>query len=239
VLPVEELYSISDAAVQNGSYDRAERYLKRLVARFPFGSYTEQSQLKLGFVQFKLDKYDEATATINRFIKTYPTHEQVDYAYYLRGLINFERDRTLFSTLVPGDQALREQGSTKQAFVDFSELIKRFPNSSYAPDARQRMTYLRNNLATHELSIAAYYFRRGAFIGALNRAKNVIESYQESPQAADALALMVQCYQKLEEPKLAEDTLAVLKLNAPEHPYVTGTQADRASWLRKLWPFGS
>lgn len=237
-LPVEDLYKAGSTTLENGNFDRAERYLKRLSARFPFGSYNEQAQLKLAYAQYRLDKYDEALATINRFIKTYPTHPHVDYAYYVRGLVNFDRNRGLLNTLIPGDDALRDQQTAKQSFLDFSELLKRYPNSKYAGDARQRMLYLRNNLATHDLAIAKYYLRRGAYVGALNRAKHIVETFQETPMAADALAIMVECYRVLDEAALAADTLEVLKLNAPNHPYLSGEVERKRSWLRRLWPFG-
>lgn len=237
-LPVEELYNLGSRSLENGNFDRAERQFKRLSARFPFGTFNEQSQLKLAYAQYRMNKYDEALATSNRFMKTYPTHPHVDYAYYVRGLVNFDRNRGLLNTLIPGDDALRDQQTAKQSFLDFSELLKRYPGSRYAADARQRMLYLRNNLATHDLAIALYYLRRGAYVGALNRAKYIVETYQETPMAADALAVMVQCYEVLDEPTLAADTLEVLKLNAPEHPYVTGTTSARRSWWRRLWPFG-
>jgi outer membrane protein assembly factor BamD len=236
-LPVSELYGIATQSVDNGNFTRAERLLKRLISLYPFGPYTEQAQLKLAYVQFRQDLFDEATASINRFIKTYPTHAQVDYAYYLRGLINFDRNYGFLSRFMPEEQALREQNSNKQAFTDFQELVKRFPESSYAADARQRMVYLRNTLAKHELSIAQYYLRRGAYVGALNRAKNLVETYQEAPQANEALVVMVRCYEALQETELAADTLAVLKLNAPDHPYLSGQTPEQRGWFKRLWPF--
>lgn len=235
----DELYERGTLAVQNNNFDRAERYLKRLTSRFPFGPVSEQAMLKLGYAQFRLEKYEEALATSNRFIKTYPTHPNVDYAYYLRGLINFDRNPGFINSIIRGDEALRDQSTSKQSFIDFAELLKRFPDSQYATDARQRMLYLRNNLATYELRVAQYYLRRGAYVGAVNRAKFVIETYQETPMAADALVVMVEGYTRLEQPQLADDALAVLKASAPQHPYLTGLVAAERSWWRKLWPFGN
>jgi outer membrane protein assembly factor BamD len=163
----------------------------------------------------------------------------VDYAYYLRGLINFDRNPGFVNSLVRGDEALRDQSTSKQSFLDFGDLLKRYPNSQYATDARQRMLYLRNNLATYELSVAQYYLRRGANVGAVNRAKFVVETYQETPMAADALAVMVQGYEALGEEQLAQDALLVLRANAPDHPYITGVvDQPKRGWLGRLWPFG-
>jgi outer membrane protein assembly factor BamD len=221
-LGVAEVYDLGRSAMENGNYDRATRIYKRLVARFPFGEFTEQAQLDLAFVQSKLGDADEATASVNRFIKTYPTHPRADYAFYLRGLIGMEQQNTLVDRLVPEDRGTHDQSINKQAFLDFSEMLKRFPESSYAGDARARMVVLRATLAEHEMGVARYYLRRGAFVGAINRAKVVVENYQETEASYDALAIMIEGYKQLGQDKLAMDTEAVLKLNKPEHPYFTG-----------------
>lgn len=231
---VERVYEICKEALDNGNYERAERDFKRLTGRFPFGEISEQAQLDLAFAQTKSGNSEEALATVNRFIKTYPTHKNVDYAFYLRGLINYERDRNLLDTIVPEDRALHDQRTNKQAFLDFTELLKRFPDSKYVPDARQRMLALRALLADSELRVAQYYLRRGAYVGAINRAKFVVETYQQTPQAADALAVLVEAYTQLGEQELAADTKKVLELNAPQHASLTGGGEKGSRW----WPFG-
>jgi outer membrane protein assembly factor BamD len=228
---VERTYEICRQAVDKGNYDRATRDLKRLIGRFPFGNYTEIAQLDLAFAQSKLGDSDEALASINRFIKTYPTHENADYAYYLRGLINAERQNTLVDRLVPADRGTHDQKTNKQAFLDFADMLKRYPESKYAPDARARMVVLRGLLADSELRVAQYYLRRGAYVGALNRAKLVVESYQQSTQSYDALAVMIASYQGLGQQQLAQDSEAVLKLNAPDHAYFTGAKKSGRWWL--------
>ncbi len=231
VATVERTYEICHQSIVDGNYDRATRDFKRLIGRFPFGTYTELAQLDLAFAQSKLGDSDEALATVNRFIKTYPTHEHADYAYYLRGLINVERQNTLVDRLVPGDRATHDQVSNKQAFLDFAEMLKRYPDSKYAPDARARMVVLRGILADSELQIAQYYLRRGAYVGAITRAKLVVESYQHSEQSLDALAVMISAYKALGQDKLAEDSEAVLRLNAPQHAYFTGARKHGRWWL--------
>ena len=228
---VERTYEICRQAIDAGNYDRATRDFKRLIGRFPFGTYTELAQLDLAFAQSKLGNSDEALATVNRFIKTYPTHEHADYAYYLRGLINVERQNSLVDRIVPGDRGTHDQVTNKQAFLDFGEMLKRFPDSEYAPDARARMVVLRGILADSELQIAQYYLRRGAYVGAINRAKLVVESYQHTEQSLDALAVMITAYQALGEDKLAQDSETVLKLNAPQHAYFTGARKHGRWWL--------
>jgi outer membrane protein assembly factor BamD len=230
---VERAYEICREAVDKGNYERAVRDLKRLTGRFPFGNYSELAQLDLAFSQAKLGDSDEALATTNRFIKTYPTQANADYAYYLRGLINSERQNSLVDKLAPQDRATHDQKTNKQAFLDFGDMLKRYPESKYAPDARARMIVLRGVLADSELKIAQYYFRRGVYVGAISRAKLIIESYQGTAQSYDALAILTQSYQALGQDQLASDTESVLKLNAPEHAYFTGKR-NAGRW----WRFG-
>ncbi|HVF35679.1 MAG TPA: outer membrane protein assembly factor BamD [Candidatus Saccharimonadia bacterium] len=239
LLPVDELYAEAKQSLDSGNYDRSIRYYKRLVARFPFGRYTEQAQLDLAFAQFKSSDNDEAFSTINRFVKTYPTHRHIDYAFYLRGLINFNREIGLLERYIRQDNTRRDRGFARQSFKDFGELLERYPNSRYAPDARQRMVHLRNGLAQSELNVAEFYFRRKAYVAAQGRAKYIIENYQETPQSADALAILAESYRLLGEEKLATDTKRVLELNYPDHAYLNGDWPARVSFWRRLMPFRS
>lgn len=236
-LPVDQLYSSAKNSLDFGNYERAIRYYKRLVSRFPFGDYSEQAQLDLAFAQYKRAEYDDAVSTVNRFIKTYPAHPKIDYAYYLRGLVGFDRNRSYIDRLIPSQAGNRDQASARQSFNDFSEMLRRYPHSSYATDARQRMVFLRNDLANSELSVARYYYRRGAYVGAANRAKYIVENYQQAAQVPDALALMMRSYEALGQQELAGDARRVLELNAPGHPSLTGLQEDKRSWWSRLWPF--
>src|SRR6185312_566254 len=163
-LPVEELYQHGVEALEAGNNDLAARSFERLVARFPFGPYTEQSQINLAYAQYKDGKPDDAYSTINRFIKTYPTHRHIDYAYYLRGLINFNRSAGMIERYVGQDMTKRDQANLRQSFDDFGALVTRYPESRYSPDARQRMVYLRNMMAQADLHIAVFYLRRNAYV---------------------------------------------------------------------------
>jgi outer membrane protein assembly factor BamD len=237
VLPVDELYAEAHRSLESGNYDRAAKYFQRLVARFPFGNYTEQAQLELAYAQYKSSSPEEALSTASRFIKTFPTHPHVDYAYYLRGLINFDRDVGLLERYIKQDSTRRDLGFARQSFQDFGELVKRFPDSRYAPDARQRMIYLRTGVAQAELNVADFYFRRGAYVAAQGRAKFILENYQQTPQTGDALAILTESYKRLGQDKLSEDSLRVLKLNFPDHPYLNGAWPAKRSRWRQLIPF--
>ncbi|MCC6594043.1 MAG: outer membrane protein assembly factor BamD [Xanthomonadales bacterium] len=236
-LPVDELYREAKSSLDGGNYERAIRYYKRLTSRFPFGDYSEQAQLDLGYAQYRRSEYDDAISTVNRFIKTYPAHPKIDYAYYLRGLVNFDRNRSYIDRILPSQAGNRDQEAARQSFNDFSEMLRRYPQSGYAADARQRMVFLRNDLANSELTVARYYFRRGAYVGAANRAKYIVENYQQAAQVPDALALMMQSYEALGQQDLAADARRVLELNAPDHPGLSGVRQEQRSWWSRIWPF--
>ncbi|HET6633157.1 MAG TPA: outer membrane protein assembly factor BamD [Rhodanobacteraceae bacterium] len=240
-LPVSAMYQKGNTAMLDGDYAQAERVFQRLVARFPFGPYSEQAQLDLVYSQFKADKPDDAYSGINRFIKTYPAHKHIDYAYYLRGLINFNRSAALGDRLLPHrDRSRRDQSFALQSFSDFSQMLQRYPDSRYAADAAKRMIYLRNQLAQHELNVAMYYLRRQAYVGAADRAQYIIEHYQTSPQTGDALAVMAKAYEKLGRDKLAGDAIKVLKANYPDHPFLHDDDwPDFPGTWRRAIPFAS
>jgi outer membrane protein assembly factor BamD len=239
VLPVEQMYSTAKEALVDNNLAKATKYYQRLIARFPFGPYTEQATMELAYTQYKSDKREDAYSTINRFIKTYPTQKHVDYAYYLRGIINFDREKGFLDRYANQDMTKRDQGSTLQSFEDFNELVSKFPDSRYAPDSRLRMIYLRDNIARASLHVAEYYLSRGAYVAAINRSREIIEKYQRTPAAADALAIMTISYKSLGQDKLADDTERVLKLNYPDHPYLTGHWPESNHWWNRMVPFRS
>lgn len=240
-LPVAQLYQKAHQYLDDGNYDKAGRYYKRLTARFPFGPFSEQAQLDLAYVEYKGNKPDDAYSSVNRFIKTYPAQKHIDYAYYLRGLINFNRSTGILDRWFGREDAQRDPSYDQQSFNDFAQLMQRYPQSRYAGDARQRMIYLRNLLAQHELNVAMYYLRRHACVGAASRGKYIIEHYQSSPQTGDALAIMAKCYDELGQQQLATDARKVLKLNYPDHPYLSNPSRwpNFPSQLRRLIPFSS
>ncbi|KGI77031.1 membrane protein [Oleiagrimonas soli] len=237
-MPVEQLFQNAHTSLEKGDYAAAEKAYERLIARFPSGKYNEQSQVELAYAQYKDNKPDDAYSTINRFIKTFPTHKHIDYAYYLRGLINFNRTTGIVERFVEQDQSRRDQGYRLQAFDDFSQLTRRFPGSKYAADARQRMIFLRNGLAQFEINVATFYLKHKMYVASAHRAQYVIEHYQRAPEAGDALAILARSYKGLGRDKLADQAVQVLKLNFPNHPYLKDPNWPHfASVWRRMVPF--
>ncbi len=237
-LPVEQMYDEAKQALKNGNSSKAQRYYKRLIARFPFGPYTEQSQLELAYVEFRSSKGEEALSTLNRFIRTYPTHPHIAYAYYLRAVVNFDSGNPLLDRLARIDSTQRDQSSLRQSFNDFAEVIRRFPDTVYAVDARQRMVHVRNQLARHEINVAKYYLRRGAWIAAAKRGQYIVEFFPQSAYQGDALAVMAESYRQLGQDTLSEDAIRVLRANDPQHAYFSGDWPQKRPFWRKLIPLG-
>ena len=211
------LYRRAQSGLRTGNYTQGITRLERLEARFPFGRYAEQAQLELIYAQHMSRDLDAAKAAAERFIRLHPQHPNVDYAYYMRGLTALARDRAAFARFMSADISQRDVSHLRQAFSDFNELLTNFPASEYAKDARQRMIHLRNALADSEVNIATYYISRGANVAAANRARHVIENYDQTPAVADALAVLVEANWKLGLSEAAEDALSVLALNFPDY----------------------
>ena len=235
-ISAEELYQSGKERMDNGAWDTAIAAYKALQTRYPFGRYTEQSMLDLSYCYFKRGAREEALSTLDRFIRTYPAHPSVDYAYYLKGLVNYEENLGFLERMMPARVRDRDQSTALDAFNDFSELIRRFPDSRFVPDARQRMVFLRNNLAAYELIVAEYYLRRKAYIAAANRARYTLEVFPNTPQTPGALIVLHKAYTELNLPELANGSMAVLALNFPDNYYVQGRKKKR-SWVDRLWPF--
>ena len=231
-----ELYADAKDSLDRNNWRKAVQEYRLLQVRYPFGRYTEQSMLDLAFAYYKSGQPEGALSTLDRFIRTYPTHPNIDYAFYLKGLVNYDQNLGFLEKVMPERVRDRDQTASLDSFADFKELLRRFPDSRYAGDARQRMVYLRNNLAAYEVAVAEYYMRREAFIAVTNRSRYVLENYPGTPQNADALMLLHQAYTELSMPELADDAWAVLELNYPEHYYVLGKKKPR-TWRERLWPF--
>lgn len=214
----ERLYAEARGQLDAGNYSKAVEYYEKLEGRFPFGVYGQQALLDLAYAYYKSDDIDSSISAANRFIKLYPQNAHVDYAYYLKGLANFNRGKGFTERYLPIDAAQRDPGSALMAFQDFSEMVRLFPESQYADDARQRMVYLRNQLADYEVKVANYYMRRGAFVAAVNRAKYVVEKYPRTPAIPEALVIMAKAYKVMEMNDLSDDALRVLEINYPNHP---------------------
>ncbi|WP_276488548.1 outer membrane protein assembly factor BamD [Ectopseudomonas mendocina] len=235
-----ELYQQAQADLDNRSYTQAISKLKALESRYPFGRYAEQAQLELIYAYYKNAEPEAAKSSAERFIRLHPQHANVDYAYYLKGLASFDQDRGLLARFLPLDMTKRDPGAARDSYNEFAQLTSRYPNSRYAPDAKQRMIYLRNLLAAYEVHVGHYYLTRQAYVAAANRGRYVVENFQETPSVGDGLAIMTEAYQRLSMDDLAATSLETLKLNYPDHPSLENGQfvpreeeADNRSWLAK------
>ncbi|GAB3348861.1 outer membrane protein assembly factor BamD [Lysobacter tyrosinilyticus] len=235
--PVEQLYDKAHRLMTHGNWNGAEIVFKRLVAQYPYGPYTEQALVETAYAQYKAGKHDDAVTSIDRFIRTYPTHRNTSYMYYLRGLVDSSRQTVFLQKVWRLDSSRRDLATPQQAYNDFQIVTERYPNSRYAEDARKRMAELRNVFARHELDVALYYLRRTAYVAAADRAKRVLETYPESKYQNDAVATLAAAYTGLGNTTLADDAKRVLEKNDPNHPYLKGEWPDYPSNLRKLNPF--
>jgi outer membrane protein assembly factor BamD len=214
----DRFYAQAKGALEAGDYDEAVDLFQKLETRYPFGVHAQQALLDLSYAYYKNDEPEAAIAACDRFIKLYPQNLHVDYAYYLKGLANFNKGKGFTQRYLPTDESQRDPGAALNAFESFSELVKRYPESEYVPDSEQRMRYLRNILAKNEVHVANYYMRRGAFVAAVNRARYVVENYPRTPSVPDALVVLAKAYRVLEMNDLSDDALRVLELNYPNHP---------------------
>ncbi|MDF1527853.1 MAG: outer membrane protein assembly factor BamD [Sedimenticola sp.] len=209
----QKFYSEASFAMSDGDYETAIKYFEGLESRYPFGRYAMQAQLDVSYAYYKDGNHEAAIAAADRFIRLHPRDPHVDYAYYLKGIVNFNRNLSFITRFIPTDTSQRDPGSTIDSFNDFAELVGRFPESQYAEDARKRMFYLRNNLASHEVHVARYYMKRGAYLAAANRCVTVIEKYQRTPAVKDALEIMITAYDKLGLEELSADAKRVMAMN--------------------------
>lgn len=211
------LYRNVQRSLRSGNYRQAVEALERLEAFFPFGRYAEQAQLELIYAHHMAYNPDAARTAADRFIRLHPQHPNVDYAYYLKGLAAFNKNRGVMDRVFAQDMSRRDMTSSREAYADFAALLAQFPDSPYAPDARQRMVYLRNLLAASELNVANFYMERGALVAAANRARFIIENYPKADVAPDALAVLVEANYKLGMQDAANDALQVLAVNFPHY----------------------
>ncbi len=234
----QKFYAEASAALGEGDYEIAIKYYEGLESRYPFGKYATQAQLDVAYAYYKHNEPESAIAAANRFIKLHPRNPYVDYAYYLKGIVNFNRNLGFITRFVPTDLSQRDPGTTLNSFNDFAELTRRFPESKYAEDARKRMVYLRNNLAEHEVNVARYYLKRGAYLAAANRCITVIEKYQRTPAIKDALEILIRSYQNMGLENLSNDARRVLALNEAKGILdAPAADEDEGSFGQEFWDF--
>ncbi|ROR34704.1 outer membrane protein assembly factor BamD [Inmirania thermothiophila] len=209
----QRFYEEARSALDAGDYERAIELYEKLEARYPFGPYAQQAALEVAYAYYKFDEPDSAIAAADRFIRTYPRHPNVAYAYYIKGLANFNRGVGILDRYLGDAISERDPRTAREAFAAFAELVRRFPESRYAEDARRRMLYLRNALAAHEVQVAAFYLERKAYVAAAGRARYVIEHYPRSPAVGPALRILRDAYRGMGMEDLARDAERVLEAN--------------------------
>jgi len=231
---VEQFYRNARSELDSGNFQGAIKLYEALEARYPFGRFTQQAQLDVAYANYKDNETAQAVSAADRFMKLHPNHLNFDYALYIKGLAYFKPDLGLFGQLLNLDPAERDPKALRDSFDVFKDLITRFPASIYADDTRGRMVYLVNTLAKHDLSVARYYYSRGGYLAAVNRAQTVITRYPQAGVTEEALVISVQAYEKMDMKDLANSSRRVLEKNFPQNALVSGkASSDKAWW--KLW----
>jgi outer membrane protein assembly factor BamD len=225
----DKIYSEAKSDQASNDFDRSTKMFEKLEARFPYGVYAQQAQLEIAYNYYKDKEPALALAAIERFMKQYPTHPNMDYAYYFKGLVSFNEMQGFMSKLSKQDMSERDPKSARESFEAFRELVTRYPDSKYAQDAHARMNYLLGAVAMYELHVARYYYKRGGFLAAANRAQQLLEQYGNTKQVEGALGLMVMSYDKLGMKDLRDDAKRVLLKNYPS------TKAMREDFLKDRW----
>lgn len=231
----ERIYKEARDEVNSGAWDKAIGLFDKLESRAAGTLLAQQAQIEKAYAQYKTGDKIQALATLDRFIKLHPTSPALDYAIYLKGLVNFNDNLGLFSFITRQDLSERDQKAAKESFETFRDLVARFPDSKYTPDARQRMTYIVNSLAAYEVHVARYYATKGAHVAAVNRAQQAITDYQGVPAIEDALAILVTSYDAMGMTALRDDARRVLEKNYPQSAYLQGQAIKKTSAWWKLW----
>lgn len=231
----EKLYADARDDMAAGSYDRAIKTLEKVEGRAAGTLLAQQASLDLAYAYRKTGEHAQALSTLDRFIKLHPSSPALDYALYLRGLVNFNDNMGILSSISRQDISERDQQASRDAYQSFKQLVDQFPDSRYSADARVRMDYIVNALAQYELHVARYYYRRGAYVAAANRAQQALREYQQTPSIEEALYILARSYDRLGLEQLRDDADRVLKKNYPESRFLREgiRKADEPWW--KLW----
>jgi len=230
-----KIYAEAKDELSAGAYDKAVTLFEKLEGRAAGTPLAQQAQIDKAYAHYKSGETALAIATLDRFLKLHPASPAIDYALYLKGIINFNDDLGMFSGITRQDLAERDQKASKESFESFKELVTRFPESKYAPDASLRMTYIVNSLAQYEVHVARYYFARAAYVAAINRAQIVVSDYQGMPALEEALYIIVKSYDALGMTQLRDDTKRVLEKNYPQSEFLShGFKPNSNPWW-KVW----
>ncbi len=231
-----KLHTEARKELKDGNYDQASKLYEKLQSRYPYGMDSQQAELEQIYVYYKQHDATSATSEADRFIKAHPNNPSVDYAYYMKGLANFNDDLGIFGIYNESDIVQKDSKPTQQSFEAFRDLVNRFPNSRYTPDAILRMNYLVNSMAEKDIITARYYYRRQAYLAAANRAQEILKEYPRSHYVEEALFIMEKSYGKMGLPNLQQDTLEVLNKNYPNSKFFTqGDPTLEKPWWRLFW----
>ena len=232
---VDQIYASAHEEMVGGNYTRAIKLYETLQARFPYGRQAQQALMEQAYTHYKDSEPELAQAAASRFLRLYPASPSADYLYYLKGLINYNDDTSFLARTTGQDNSERDPKAAREAFNSFKELIARYPDSRYAEDAADKMGKLARALGGHEMHVARYYMKRGAWLAAANRAQSVIQEYANTGHNEEALAILEQAYGKLGQKQLQEDTRRILALNFPQSPYLTAPWEPRQLPWWQFW----
>lgn len=232
----QKLYAEARQELSDRNWENAIKHYERIESRYPFGRFAQQAQIEVAYAHWKNEDIASALASIDRFVKLHPNHPSADYMYYLRGLINFNDDLGLMGFFSGQDLSERDPKAAAEAFSAFKELVTRFPQSKYAPDAIQRMNYLVNALASHEVHVARYYMKRKAYVAAANRTQYALKTYPGAPANEEGLVIMVKAYDAMGMVALRDDAERVMKNNFPDSVYLKGGPRKDVPWWQ-IWNY--
>jgi outer membrane protein assembly factor BamD len=233
--PANELYVEAQEEMKDSNYEKSIKLLETLQSRYPYGRHAQQALMEIAYANYKLNEPEAALSAADRFIKQFPNSQNLDYIFYLKGMINFNDNAGFFSRLSGQDPAERDPQTLRDSFDSFRELVTRFPESPYATDSKLRMQFLVNTLSRSDIQIASYYLRRGAYIAAINRANKVLKEFPQTRQTRDALQIMVLAYDAMGQKDLRDDTQCVLDLNIAKDgikPGIKESMEKSGSWWR-------
>jgi outer membrane protein assembly factor BamD len=230
-----KLYSEAKSNLNDRNYAEAIKLYQKLEARYPYGRFAQQAQIELAYAHYKDGDPPQAISAANRFIKMHPNHPSIDYVYYLKGLANFNEDLGILGYIGNQDMTERDPKAALEAFDAFKDLVNRYPDSKYTPDAAARMRYLVNALAAHEVHVARYYFKRGAYVAAANRAQHALATYPQAPANEEGLVILVKAYDALGIKELRDDAERVMVKNFPNSPYLKGRTPGRNTAWWQIW----
>ena len=230
----EQFYKAAKEEFDNHNWEAASKLYEQLESKFPYGRFAQQAQIEVAYCYYKMGETAQAVSATEKFIKLHPNHPNVDYAMYLKALANFKEDLGPLARIISQDLADRDPKAARESFEGFKELVSRYPESRYADDSRERMAYLIEALARHELNVARYYLSRGAYLAAANRAQDAITRFPHSPAHREALEVLIEAYDRMGMTQLRDDAKKVLALNFPTDPMIAAGKNRTTPWW-KFW----